>query len=395
MPIQLITGLPGAGKSLGAVAKLLEWRDTDATRPVFVLGVDGLKEGIAQVITPEDLEHWSEYPPGSIFVVDECQKYFPMRRSGESPAWIKKLSEHRHLGHDFLLMTQAPGYLDSYVRGLVDRHTHLVRKFGTHMVDRYEWPAVCMSPLSVSERKRAVKSLWRYPKRCFELYHSAELHTVKRRIPKKLLVLLVAPVVVVGVIVAVPMIMRRGEGLGKDPANARTASALVPQPSGVAGSGDAAARPRWASVSDYVHDHIPRVANQPWSAPVYDGQSVQAKPDLMCIEYERVINDQVQDLCSCFTEQVTPYDLHDLAACRTYARHGVYNPRRAPIGGPANQAAPVASASDSSASLGPPVSAVPVGTAVSPVFTPAWRSQAYIQPASQQAYQPSSMPSGG
>ena len=132
MPIELVTGLPGAGKSLGAVSRMLEWRQSDASRPVFVLGVDGLKDGVAQVITPEDLERWHEYPAGSIFVVDEAQKYFPMRRAGDAPAWIRKLSEHRHLGHDFLLMTQAPGYLDTYVRGLIDRHTHLVRKFGTH-----------------------------------------------------------------------------------------------------------------------------------------------------------------------------------------------------------------------------------------------------------------------
>lgn len=320
MPIELVTGLPGAGKSLGAVSRMLEWRERDASRPVFVLGVDGLKEGIAQSITPDDLERWFEYPSGAIFVVDEAQKYFPMRRAGDAPAWVRKLSEHRHLGHDFLLMTQAPGYLDTYVRGLVDRHTHLVRKFGSHMVDRYDWPAVCMSPLSPTERKRATKALWRYPKKCFELYKSAELHTVKRRIPKKLVLVAAAALALPLVVFLVPRVMKHGEKVGAQPA----AAGLVPASSAPKSSA--------MTVEEYVHAQIPRIANQPWSAPIFDGQQVQAKPDLMCIEYEnpRAAGEM---LCTCYTEQVTPYRIGSLSECRTYARHGVYNPRRQPVGG--------------------------------------------------------------
>lgn len=323
MPIELVTGLPGAGKSLGAVDRMLQWRESDATRPVFVLGVDGLKDGVAQAITPEDLEHWFDYPPGSIFVIDECQKYFPMRRAGDPPAWIRKLSEHRHLGHDFLLMTQAPGYLDSYVRGLVDRHTHLVRKFGTQMVDRYEWPAISMSPLSAGERKRAVKKLWRYPKRCFDLYKSAELHTVKRRIPKKFFVLLVAPLVIAAIVFAVPKIMDRTHP---------EVAAVVPSSSPVSqGFSSDPSKHQWSTPAEYVKDFLPRVANAPWSAPVYDSRSVKAEPDLLCIEYERVINGTTQHLCSCFTEQVTPYRIGSLEECRRYARDGLYNPYRPPL----------------------------------------------------------------
>lgn len=317
MPIELVTGLPGAGKSLGAVARMLEWRQSDASRPVFVLGVDGLKDGVAQEITPGDLERWYEYPAGSIFVVDEAQKYFPMRRAGDAPAWIRKLSEHRHLGHDFLLMTQAPGYLDTYVRGLIDRHTHLVRKFGTHMVDRYDWPAVCMSPLSGAERKRATKSLWRYPKKCFELYHSAEVHTVKARIPKKLIVIAAAIIALPLVIIGVPRIMKHGE---KVQAGAPLSSSVA-----VADSDS-----RHMTVAQYVTAQIPRIANQPWSAPIFDGQQVKAHPDLLCIEYEAPKQPRTM-LCTCYTEQVTPYKIGSLAECRTYARHGVYNPRREPF----------------------------------------------------------------
>ena len=376
MPIELVTGLPGSGKSLGAVDRMLQWRDSDATRPVFVLGVDGLKDGVAQEITPEDLQHWYDYPPGSIFVIDECQKYFPMRRAGDSPAWIKKLSEHRHLGHDFLLMTQAPGYLDNYVRGLVDRHTHLVRKFGTHMVDRYEYPAVCMSPLSPSERKRAVKKLWTYPKRCFELYKSAELHTVKRRIPKKFFVLLAAPLVIAAIVFAVPKIMARTH-----PKAASVSSAAGSQTHARSADSD---RHHWDTPAQYVKDFLPRIANAPWSAPVYDGRAIKAEPDLMCIEYDRVIEGSTQHLCSCFTEQVTPYRIGNVEECRRYARDGLYNPYRQPIdAGDANRRAGGRD-TDSSflpSSMGSNARGVtPDPASTGNGWQPAWRTRSYVQP---------------
>ena len=373
MPIELVTGLPGAGKSLGAVDRMLQWRDTDASRPVFTLGVDGLKEGIAQEITPEDLTRWFEYPPGSIFVVDECQRYFPMRRAGDPPQWIRKLSEHRHLGHDFLLMTQAPGYLDSYVRGLVDKHTHLVRKFGSHLVDRYEWPAISMSPLAASERKRAVKKVWSYPKRCFDFYKSAELHTVKRRIPKKFFVLLAAPLVIVACVIAIPKLMDRTH-----PKPAAAVSAVQPGQRSDTG----ADRHHWQTPEQYVKDFLPRVANAPWSAPVYDGRAVQAQPDLMCIEYERDVNGSLQKLCQCFTEQVTPYRIGNVEECRRYARDGLYNPYRKPIeGGDRSRRGDdhVASSASPQASPSQPADQ---GQA----WQPAWRTQPYVQPERTQVH---------
>lgn len=328
MPIELVTGLPGAGKSLGMVDRMLHWREQDASRPVFVLGVDGLKDGVAQEITPEDLQHWFDYPAGSIFVIDEAQKYFPMRRAGDPPAWVRKLSEHRHLGHDFVISTQAPGYLDSYLRGLIDRHIHLVRKFGAHVADWYEWPAVCMSPLSPSERKRGIHKLWRYPKRCFEFYKSAELHTVKRRIPKKLIIVLLAPLVLLAGVIAVPKVMHRGEKIAPTGQAQPATSGLLSNGAGASlGGGD---RPVWATPADYVQAFVPRVANQPWSAPAYDRDSIRARPDLMCIEYENP-RKSGEMLCGCYTEQVTPYALHSLEECRRYARFGVYNPHRPPL----------------------------------------------------------------
>jgi hypothetical protein len=236
------------------------------------------------------------------------------------------------------------------------------------MVDRYEWPAISMSPLSSSERKRAVKKLWHYPKRCFDLYNSAELHTVKRRVPKKFFVLLAVPLVILAIVVAVPKIM------GHTHPKAATA-AVVSTP----GRSAAASEPdhqHWDSVSSYVKDFIPRIANAPWSAPVYDGRPVKANPDLLCIEYDRVISGTTQHLCSCYTEQVTPYRIGNVEECRRYARDGVYNPYRDPV---------QSRERDSRRDAHVPSSASPV-SASAPVaqsgqgWQPEWRTRAYVQP---------------
>lgn len=349
MSIELITGLPGSGKSLSAVDRMLTLRERDGSRPVYVLGVDGLKDGLATVITADDLAQWFEFPSGSIFIVDECQKYVPMRRSGDPPTWVRKLSEHRHLGIDFVFITQAPAFVDTYLRGLVDRHVHLVRKFGSGFCDRYEWPSCSMSPLSPGERKRATKKLWKFPKRCFDLYQSAELHTVKRRIPARFWLLLVCSVFVLAAVFTVPFIMHRfGRGAAAVGSGRVRASLLQAAPLAAPGS-----RVSYATPADYVKAYLPRVAAEPWSAPVYDQRTPVANPDLYCITYHRVIKGVDQDLCGCFTEQTTPYNVGSAELCRRYARDGVYNPFRPELSAQRSTSDSVPSMSAASVSSSP------------------------------------------
>ena len=88
MPIEFRSGLPGSSKTLGAVDHLMELRKTLPERPVYVLGINELREGLAHDLTPEQLEQWQELPPNSIILVDECQRYMPARRSGDPPRWM-------------------------------------------------------------------------------------------------------------------------------------------------------------------------------------------------------------------------------------------------------------------------------------------------------------------
>lgn len=396
MSIKLISGLPGAGKTLSLVHALVQFRKSDATRPVYSYGVAGLKEGLAlpcdvkapvipnpkfgEVDEPEFLPWWAQLPHGSIICIDEVQDVWPTSRlTGEelrsSALDIFLLTRHRHWGYDFILTSQKPAFLHKHARDLVDEHTHIVRRWNAKSVDRYIWQEGQEDVKSRSVRALAQRSKWKYPRECFDLYRSSTVHTMKRRLPWQYWLMIGAAVA------AVPMIwyaVHRVVGLrniSKD-SGVAAAPASSSQRSSLAIGGE---KVRWATVEDYVKDHLPRVANQPWSAPVFDGEGIAAKPDLLCIEYHRVINGTDQELCSCYTEQVTPYDLHSLAECRRYARHGVYNPRRPPVGSgsqfarrdderpPARRQEP-----------GPGAQAPAPGDAAA--WQPAWRTRDYVQP---------------
>lgn len=372
MPIRLFTGLPGAGKSLSLVDALRRMHQKEPGRPVYAFGIPGLRPDLAK---PCDPNKWEELPDGSIVVIDEVQDVWPSGERGQTKAHIRALSKHRHRGFDFLISSQRPAFIDKYVFGLVSEHTHIVRRWWGSSVDKYVWQEGQEDVQRQSVRARGQRSKWKFPKECFDLYKSSSLHTGKRRLPWQYWMMIGAGVL------AVPMIwyaVHRVVGLrhlASDSGVVPVSSASVDRPSFAVGGEE---KKRWATVDDYVKDHIPRVANQPWSAPVFDQEAIAAKPDLLCIEYHRVVNDVDQQLCSCYTEQVTPYDLHSLEECRRYARHGVYNPRRAPIG--ADRFAEEHEQGQHQRSQRPAAEAPADAAGNAGAWQPAWRTREYVQP---------------
>lgn len=112
--------------------------------------------------------------PGDLIVVDECQRLFrPVPFGRKVPGFIAKLETHGHYGVDFLLITQHPQLLHSNVRNLIGRHQHVRRIRGGHSAIIYEWDH-CTHP---DKTKSAEVSYWRYDKKAFALYKSAEAHT--------------------------------------------------------------------------------------------------------------------------------------------------------------------------------------------------------------------------
>lgn len=178
--IIFVTGVPGAGKTLYTVSELpKEWEG----RPIFQCGIDGLKLGWSLC---EDPRKWEEtLPPNAVLVIDEAQKWFPVRPPTQPvPKYIEQLTTHRHLGVDIVMITQNGGLVDSYIRRLCGRHVHLHRALGLQAVTVFRWDVYEESVNSPARQAVAVRTRWAYDKKAFALYKSAEVHTVKRYIPR-------------------------------------------------------------------------------------------------------------------------------------------------------------------------------------------------------------------
>lgn len=185
--ITLLTGAPGAGKT----ALLVEWlRTLYADRPLYVHGLAGLQ----LPHTPVDAARWHEdLPDGAVLVVDEVQQVWRPRGPGHAPsAAVQALETHRHRGIDVFLTTQKPNLLDANVRGLVGRHVHL-RDTGWLGRRMYEWPE-CSDNLAW--KTCPLKSKFKLPRKSFELYKSATVHSQAAR-GKSLM-----PVITGGLVVA-------------------------------------------------------------------------------------------------------------------------------------------------------------------------------------------------
>lgn len=311
MPITLVTGLPGHGKTLYTLAR---WKDeaAKASRPVFHNDIKGLKIAGWQAWKLED---WQNLPAGAIMVVDEAQFSFPTRGRGAPDPWVERLTTHRHLGLDFVVITQNPMLLDSYVRRLVDRHFHVVRKFGTHSATVHEFPNGVKENVG-SSRDGSIRHEWRFPKDVFDLYQSAELHTVKRRIPMRVWLLLALPVVLA---VLIWFIYQRMKPENVQARMDKSAGIDRPaQQGGMRASGSSAAAPAAALTPlQYAEAFTARVQGLPHTAPAYDEvtKPTEAPYPAACVA------SKVK--CHCYTQQGTRLDTGD-DLCRQIAGGGFF-----------------------------------------------------------------------
>jgi hypothetical protein len=122
------------------------------------------------------LANWHEWAkPGAVICFDEVQREWKPRANGSKvPKCIEMLETHRHMGVDFIILTQHPGLIDQNIRALVGRHLHVRRFGGMGAAIVYEWDH-CSRNLLYS--KSLGKKPFRYSKEVFNLYKSAELHT--------------------------------------------------------------------------------------------------------------------------------------------------------------------------------------------------------------------------
>jgi len=319
--ITLRTGLPGSGKSLRTIERILE--ELEAGTTVYTCNINDLS--IKGVIDFPDPTRWRELPANSVLFVDECQRFFPSRRAGEVPPHIRAMETIRHDGVRLELMTQRPTYIDAHIRGLVGVHEHLLRRNGKDESQLFRWDEVEDEPKSETARRKADVASYHFRPSLFQHYKSAEIHTVKRRInwrtKKGAAILSVVALMFAGV----AWFFYDSVFAGYTQASEYTTA-----------SGDSAATPtkpeaRNSDTEDAETDPVlkfsPRLAGLPWTAPAYDDFPVMDYPRAFCMisgdqRFERIT-------CRCFSQQATPLDVDDVS-CISIARNGYWDARRAP-----------------------------------------------------------------
>jgi hypothetical protein len=330
MPIELFTGQPGNGKTALMMERLLE-EAAKGERPIFAAGIDGLQPGLATVL--EDPREWKTVPTGSLIFVDEAWKWFGHLHDATrqaTPKHVLDLAEHRHHGIDFLWTTQQPNQLYPFVRGLIGNHHHVVRRFGSKMIDVFSWGELNEDIKSQAKRENAQRKTRLLPSQAFGAYKSAEVHTIKPKWPFKVLAI-PGLIVAAGLAAWFAFSMLRPDAFaenltGKKPTDAaQAASAAVPV------SSDQSERPTrsFATPTDYARAHLPRFGTMPWTAEIFDERAITADPQLYCMSSPGGPTDDggwKDASCTCLTEQGTRYQLSQ-PECRTVARHGQeYNP---------------------------------------------------------------------
>lgn len=323
MSVTLITGQPGSGKTLYTIAQLIkplmgttvEVEDDDGSKRTVPRKLYSNINGL--LLEHELVEHcgawvlhekkwvfspdpraplkplhdmgWHHWPrwaePGALLVVDEFQKIWPPRPNGAAiPPDVEAFDTHRHMGVDFILITQDTQQFDRHLIGRIDRHLHVRRVANMHLAVVYEWDHVSRSLLY---RNSISKTPWRYPRWAMKLYKSARAHTKQSRQIPTLVWFILAGLAAFAYLgpTTWARINERVSGGTDKPAQIAPADKPV-QPGQVDPAAPGALRPQ----------DLPAVPGQPEAMPVLSG-CVATKTDCRCYTPAGERLDVQPDMC--------------------------------------------------------------------------------------------------
>lgn len=317
--ITLITGVPGAGKTLYAVSQIL-LPESKTERPIFV---DNIPDLVPRHEIAPDVLDWPDWAPeGAHIFIDEVQRVWRPEAAGKTPhRSITELETHRHRGLDFTIMTQHPNLIHANVRRLVGKHIHVRRT--ALGVKVYEY-SECQNSPDTAWRNALTKLSWKHPKNAFGLYKSASLHVkVKYRIPGPVKLIAACIVGIVGLGWYMADRLMTASGMIEQPEFVSTAMEGASVVTAGTAAGVVSLSPpvtnNSAEIADPREAFIPRVYGEPWTAPAYDSlRVVRNVPRVVaCI--------QDADRCMCYTEQMTKIEM-TRQQCRERVERGVYDP---------------------------------------------------------------------
>lgn len=310
-PVTFVTGLPGNGKTLYSICMVKEWAEKEK-RAVYYHGIEILDKVALPWTEFADPTTWHTLPVGSIIVIDEAHKVFPLRPQGSKvPPHVEAIAELRHQGHNLVLITQHPMEVDSAIRRRCGRHLHAVRRFGIQACALFEWSR-CVDNCDKT-RKDAIQHEWVYKKEAYAWYKSAEVHTIKRRLPKKLIILIIAPLLVIAAIWYVWSIFnaqRNGSATAAKP-DAPGQVAPAAQQRSQQASGGPLTRQEW------LDRYRPRVAGLEYTAPAYDDVTKPARAPYpaACIQSAK--------RCQCYSQQGTRLEVPE-SLCKGISEGGFF-----------------------------------------------------------------------
>jgi len=313
--IILVTGLPGAGKTLYTVSELLG--KEFAGRPIYQ---NGIKELALEHEVIENPDEWENLPDGSVVVIDEVQRFWPTATQRAAPLnSLQALNTHRHRGFDFVVITQDQRGVNHHLRRLVTRHIHLSRpQTGSESATVYTW-GKATDPEAPFVDQEGDKKTWSYPKASYGSYKSAEVHTVTKRIPHRLKVVGALALVFLGGVVFLGYNLTSWLSGEAGSEVAETGVMGTPEDLGFQPVG----KPKYFDENEntpelYAERQVPREPGRPWSAPMFaamDHAVVMPKP--ACIA--------TAGRCVCYTQQATRLHGIPTSLCRTIVRDGWFD----------------------------------------------------------------------
>lgn len=318
MPINFVTGLPRAGKTLWTLCRVREIAEKE-NRPVFYCNIPGVTIPGWQEI--EHPDKWMECPDRSIIVIDELQDFWQKGGTGANvPLPILELSKHGKRGIDFYIITQEAELVHATPRLLCQHHFYVVRAFGSQNCIVYQFERMQLHPEKVT-KKASHKFPWRYNKEAFNWYKSADVHNIKRRIPWQVYALGM-------VILALPLFgyaVYWSFGHVKESATGGASGVLAAAgagPAAVGGSSQGSpvgrAAQKKVTLAEYIEDRRPRFEGLTHTAPVYDELT---KPSRVAYPAACMLSEKKG--CHCYTQDGTQYKTTE-EICRNIVAHGLF-----------------------------------------------------------------------
>jgi zona occludens toxin len=291
-------------------------------RPVYQYGIDEIKIDEWRSITKSELNVWWKHcDPGSILLVDEAQFPFYKHKEitnedGEKEPEPKysMLTKNRHHGIDIFMATQDPSFIDKWVVKNCTKHFHLYRPMDVSIPTLSVWYTGQVSPDTDTAQKKAINSQYKYDKRIWKLYQSAEIHTHKFRPPKYLFYLIIA------LIAGFYGVYNAFSVFGGRFINDEPTSAQGQKKPGQKNHNKGTPESVPLDHEEYLAQYVPRIKNLPYTAPIYDELTKPTKvPVPACFSLG-----PKEGQCTCYVDS-QPFPT-DNAFCQGVAKFGIWVP---------------------------------------------------------------------